>query len=129
MADARLLFRPFQFKYASPFLYAGLGATKDTSYGDSPMLLAIPFGLGLQTQITPKIALEVGGGYNLSVSDELDRIVRDNDDTNRITNKKHDGFFTISAGISFTNPRQEPKPIVEKKPEIDPRTIDTDGDG
>ena len=41
MADARLLFRPFQFKYASPFLYAGLGATKDTSYGDSPMLLAI----------------------------------------------------------------------------------------
>lgn len=129
MGDARILFRPLQLKYVSPYLYAGVGATKDTSYGDSPMLLAIPFGLGLQTQITPKIALEVGGGYTLSVSDELDRIVRDNDDTNRITNKKHDGFFTISAGISFTNPRQDPKPVVEKTPEIDPRTIDTDGDG
>lgn len=129
MGDARILFRPLQLKYVSPYLYAGVGATKDTSYGDSPMLLAIPFGLGLQTQITPKIALEVGGGYTLSVSDELDRIVRDNDDTNRITNKKHDGFFTISAGISFTNPCQDPKPVVEKTPEIDPRTIDTDGDG
>ena len=111
-------------------MYAGVGATKDTGYGDSPVLLAVPFGIGFQTKITPKMLLEISGGYTLSVSDELDRRVR-TDDLNWITNKKHDGFFTISAAVAFTNPRkaEEPKVIVEKKPEIDPNTIDTDGDG
>ena len=130
MGDARLLFRPFQLRYVSPFLYAGVGATKDTSFGDSSVLMAVPFGIGFQTRITPKISLELNGGYILSVSDDLDYPrTRDDDHLNRITNQKHDGLFTISAAVAFTNPRQEPKPIVEKKPVVDPNTIDTDGDG
>lgn len=132
MGDARLLFRPMQLKYVSPYLYAGVGATKDTQYGGSPVLLAIPFGIGLQTRLSPKVLVEINGGYTLSVSDELDRRVRADDDMNRLTNKRHDGFFTLSAGIAFTNPRkpEEPKAtIVEMKPAIDPKTIDTDGDG
>lgn len=128
MGDARLLFRPFQFKYAAPFLYAGVGATKDTQY-DSPILLAIPFGIGFQTKVSEKVAVELSGGYTLSVSDELDRRDRADDDTNWITGKKHDGFYTVSAAVSFTNPRKPAEPKMEKKPEVDLRTMDSDGDG
>ena len=136
MGDVRLLFRPVQFPYLSPYLYAGVGGTKDVKYSSSKVLLAIPFGIGFQTQLSPKLHLEINGGYTLSMSDDLDKRARLDDDLNRISNKKHDGFFTIAAGLAFTNPHQakEPKEVVvvvvpEKKPEIDPKTIDTDGDG
>ena len=136
MGDVRLLFRPIQFQYLSPYLYAGVGGTKDVKYSSSKVLLAIPFGVGFQTQLSPKLHLEINGGYTLSMSDDLDKIARLDDDLNRISNKKHDGFFTIAAGLAFTNPHQakEPKEVVvivvpEKKPEIDPKSIDTDGDG
>ena len=131
MGDVRLMFRPVQIKYLSPYLYGGVGATKDLKYSDSPVLLAVPFGVGFQTRFSPKFLFEVNGGYTLVLSDELDGVYRLDDDLNRISNKKHDGFFTLAAGIAFTNPRrpEEPKPVVVPVIEIDPKTVDTDGDG
>ncbi|PKN72517.1 MAG: hypothetical protein CVU50_06565 [Candidatus Cloacimonetes bacterium HGW-Cloacimonetes-3] len=136
VGDIRFLFRPIQSQYVAPFLYAGVGASKDAQSGSSPLIAVIPFGIGIQSQISPKVALEVSGGYTLAISDKLDDgRLRAYNDLNRITNKKHDGFFGLTVGLLFTNPyvKEEPAPVVVvvpvKEPEINPNTIDTDGDG
>lgn len=112
MGDIRLLFRPIQIQYFSPYLYAGVGATKDLKHGSSSVLLAIPFGIGFQAKVNPKFLLDFNGGYTLSVSDDLDRRERPDNDMNRISNKKHDGFYTLSVALVFTNPRKAVEPEV-----------------
>ncbi|MDD4308849.1 MAG: OmpA family protein [Candidatus Cloacimonetes bacterium] len=133
-ADVRLLFRPIQMKLLSPFIYAGFGAAKDTKDGQADIVPIIPAGLGIQTKLSSRVLLELSGGYNLSLSDMLDGRKRGDNQLNRLTNQKQDGYFNIMFGIVLTRPYklQEPKQvviIVEKKPVVDPLTEDTDGDG
>ena len=102
MADARLLFTPFSLPNLNPYLYAGFGLSKNLDHSGTDYLAMIPFGVGMQTSISPGIILSINGGYNLSLSDEMDGRVRSNNDLNSITNGKQDGFYGFSAGLAFT---------------------------
>jgi outer membrane protein OmpA-like peptidoglycan-associated protein len=102
MADVRLLFSPFSLPNLEPYLYAGFGVSKALSGNGNDLLAMIPFGLGLQTRVSPGILLSINGGYNLSLSDQMDGHVRANNDLNSLTNGKQDGFYGFSAGLAFT---------------------------
>jgi outer membrane protein OmpA-like peptidoglycan-associated protein len=102
MADFRLLFSPFSLTNLNPYLYAGIGATKKLNTNNSDFLAVVPMGAGIQTRISSGVLLSVSGGYNLSLSDQLDGIARTNTDMNALTNGKNDGFYGFSIGVAFT---------------------------
>jgi outer membrane protein OmpA-like peptidoglycan-associated protein len=102
MADLRLLFSPLSVSNLRPHLYAGVGLSKALNKDGSDYLLLVPFGLGIQTRIFNQVLLSVSGGYNLSLSDQLDGRARTNTDLNPLTNGKQDGFYDISVGLAFT---------------------------
>jgi outer membrane protein OmpA-like peptidoglycan-associated protein len=102
MADVRLLFTPFSLPNLNPYLYAGLGFSKNLDKSGTDYLGMIPFGVGMQTSISTGVILSINGGYNLSLSDKMDGRVRSNTDLNAITNGKQDGFYGFSAGLAFT---------------------------
>ena len=132
LADARLLFSPYPTNKVFPYIYSGFGIAKNLAEEDSDFVPVVPIGIGLQAIISEQVLLTISGGYNLALSDELDGIAR-TDDLNRFTNKKHDGYFDIMIGFSYTMSKKSKK--VEKKPEtpkpiiIDKPLVDTDGDG
>ena len=137
MGDVRLLFSPFQMNELYPYFYAGFGATKDMGSGGTDYLPLIPAGIGIQTKLGPQLLLQIGGGYNLSLSDELDGRVRSNEELNTFTNMEHDGFFNIMVGLVYTSPVEgadDPdhdglsNPL-EKEYKTDPKNPDTDSDG
>ncbi|MDD4310526.1 MAG: OmpA family protein, partial [Candidatus Cloacimonetes bacterium] len=81
----------------------------------------MPLGVGFHTRIKPGMKLEVTTGYNLSNSDMLDGLNRKPDEMNSYTDKKQDGFFSLTVGLSFSNERQEPAPkVVETVPYVKP---------
>jgi outer membrane protein OmpA-like peptidoglycan-associated protein len=102
MVDARLLFTPFSLPNVNPYLYAGLGFSKNLDKSGTDYLAMIPIGLGMQTSLSSGIILSINGGYNLSLSDQMDGRVRSNTDLNPLTNGKQDGFYGFSAGLAFT---------------------------
>jgi len=132
LADARLLFSPYPTDKVFPYIYSGFGIAKNLAEEDSDFVPVVPIGLGIQAIISEQLLFTISGGYNLALSDELDGIARI-DDLNRFTNKKHDGYFDIMVGFSYTMSKKSKK--VEKKPElpkkivINKSLIDTDGDG
>jgi len=136
MGDVRLLFRPFPMNQMFPYLYTGLGVTKDMSDDNADYLPVIPAGFGVQTMLGQQLLLQVNGGYNLVLSDELDGIERSDNDLNRFTREKHDGFFELMIGIIYTAPVSEKKAerevsnsIPAKTGNRDEKKVDTDGDG
>ena len=149
MADARFILQPFRQAKYSPFIYLGQGASLQVGNGAENMLPLIPIGIGFQTRLKRGIMLEVTTGYNLSNSDQLDGKdrLRADDDMNRFTNKKQDGFFSLTVGLSYYNPGPEPAPkqvvpVISVKPVptptpppppppapvIDLKSQDSDGD-
>lgn len=103
MADFRLLYTPFSMTNFDPYFYAGFGVTKRFySNSSSAFLGLVPFGIGVQTRISPSTLLTLSGGYNLSLSDKLDGIARSNTDLNPLTNGKQDGWYGFSIGLAFT---------------------------
>ncbi len=100
-ADVRLLFSPFSVPNLDPFLYGGFGVSKTLRSG-SDLLAMIPLGIGVHTRVAPGILLQITGGYNLYLSDDLDSRVRSNENTNVITNSKNDGFYGFSLGLAFS---------------------------
>jgi outer membrane protein OmpA-like peptidoglycan-associated protein len=102
MADVRLLFTPFSLPNLNPYLYGGLGISKNLDKSGTDYLAMIPFGVGMQTSISSGVILSINGGYNLSLSDQMDGRVRSSTDLNSITNGKQDGFYGFSAGLAFT---------------------------
>jgi outer membrane protein OmpA-like peptidoglycan-associated protein len=126
--DIRFLLRPIKLNQMFPYIYAGAGAAKNVDINGSDFLPLIPVGLGIQTSLGEQLMLQVSGGYNLVLSDDLDGVVRSDTDLNRFTNEKHDGFFEIMIGLFYGNPAKR-KP--EEKAIIPPKVVivDTDGDG
>ena len=120
MADARLLFRPVQMRYLSPYLYLGIGAAKDTQAGSSAVVASIPFGAGFQTRLSPALIFEISGGYTLALSDKLNG--KENEGLNRISNKKQDGLFSLTASIVLSKAK-------ETQSDLDLKAMDSDGDG
>lgn len=137
MADVRLLLIPFSSEKLNPFLYAGFGVSKDITENGSDFLPMVPLGIGIQTRLGTQMLLELSGGYNLSLSDQLDGRDRTDADLNSLTNKKHDGYFGFMAGLLFAagsnaNADSDKDGLitrVEKEIGTDPKKADTDGDG
>jgi outer membrane protein OmpA-like peptidoglycan-associated protein len=102
MADVRLLFTPFSLPNLNPYIYGGFGVSKNLDKSGTGYLAMIPIGVGMQTGISRGVILSINGGYNLSLSDQMDGRVRSNTDLNSITNGKQDGFYGFSAGLAFT---------------------------
>ncbi len=129
--DGRLLYSFFPMDQLFPYIYGGVGMSKDLGEKDSGFIAVIPAGIGLQTAVGDQMLFTINCGYNLALSDELDGIVRDTD-LNRFTNKKHDGFFEIMLGLTFTKPakkEKEEKIITPKKVvSVDKSLLDTDSD-
>ena len=102
MADLRLLYVPFSLPNLNPFLYAGLGLSKTLNIGNSNFLPMVPIGIGIQSRINSGLMLQVSGGYDLSLSDQLNGQTRSNSNLNSVTNNKEDGFFAFSLGLAFS---------------------------
>jgi outer membrane protein OmpA-like peptidoglycan-associated protein len=102
LIDLRLLFSPFSLENLHPYVYAGLGASKDLNLNGSDYLGMIPFGLGLQARVSRGVLLTAEGGYTLSASDKFDKHLRSNSDLNSFTNGKNDGFYGFTVGLAFT---------------------------
>jgi outer membrane protein OmpA-like peptidoglycan-associated protein len=102
LTDLRLLFSPFSLQNLNPYVYAGLGVSKDLNLNGSDYLGMIPFGLGIQTRVSRGVLLTVSGGYSLSLSDKFDKHLRSNNDLNSFTDRKNDGFYGFSVGLAFT---------------------------
>ena len=102
MADVRLLFTPFSLPNLNPYLYAGFGVSKNLDKSGSDYLGMIPMGVGMQTGISRGVILSINGGYNLSLSDNMDGQTRSSTSLNAVTNSKNDGFYGFSAGLAFT---------------------------
>jgi len=136
MADNRLLLIPFSLDNLNPFIYGGFGVSKAVDRSNTEYLAMVPVGVGIQTRIGNGILLEVSGGYNLSLSDELDGRLRSNTDLNDVTNKKQDGFYGFSLGLIFAgssaNGDGDHDALTnraEKEIGTDPKNPDTDNDG
>jgi outer membrane protein OmpA-like peptidoglycan-associated protein len=99
--DLRLLFVPISLPNLNPFAYVGFGVSKTLNLTNSNWLPIVPLGLGAQTRISSGLLLQISGGYNLCLSDELDGRTR-TDSKNFLTNGKNDGFYTFSVGIAFS---------------------------
>ncbi len=102
IADLRLLFSPFSLENLNPFLYGGFAISKAINKTGSDYLPMVPFGAGVQTRISSGVLLEVGGGYNLSLSDKLDGRDRTSANLSTLTNGKQDGFYGFSIGLAVT---------------------------
>lgn len=102
LADLRLLFSPFSLPNLNPHLYAGFGVSKALNTDGSSLLAMVPLGVGIQTSISDGIFMTVNGGYTLSLSDQMDGLVRSDTDLNSLTSGKQDGFYGFTIGLSFT---------------------------
>ena len=106
LIDFRLLFSPFSLENLHPYVYAGLGASKNLNLNASDYLGMIPFGLGLQARVSKGVLLTAEGGYTLSASDQFDKTttwsgVRSNNARNSFTNRKKDGFYGFNVGLEW----------------------------
>jgi Outer membrane protein and related peptidoglycan-associated (lipo)proteins len=102
LTDFRLLFSPVSLENLHPYVYAGLGVSKDLGFNGSDYLGMVPFGLGLQARVSKGVLLIAEGGYTLSASDQFDHHTRTINDLNSITNTRNDGFYGFSLGLAFT---------------------------
>ncbi len=105
MADIRLLVVPCSLPNLNPFLYGGLGVSKilNPQPGQPTNVQPIvPFGIGIQTRIASGLLLQLSGGYNLSLSTNLDGLPRPPGYNNFFTNGGDDGFFDFTVGLAFS---------------------------
>ncbi len=137
--ENRFLMFPFSLKNLNPYLFSGVGVTKTNNLGPSSYLPMIPMGLGFQTRLGEQMLLEVSGGYNLSLSDDLDERIRSDTDLNSLTDKKNDGYFGFLVGITYAIGGQVKadqdsdgdglSDKNEKESGMNPKKADTDNDG
>lgn len=133
--DVRLIISPFTLRSINPFMYLGGGALAwggDVSpsnptpgaqkSGWSPF---VPAGAGLQIRLTDFVALEIGGGYNYTFTDEIEGLV----------GRRNDAYWGLALGITLIGESEDADPDEdgltnrsEKEIGTKPRNPDTDGD-
>ncbi len=133
--DARLLLFPFSTDSWRPYVYGGFGALnfqviKPAYLGISAKkdfwTTVIPVGAGLQFRIADNAVLEFSGGLNITGSDSLNAVVRDD---------KNDFFLSFLGGLTVTpagDPDRDHDGLMNKQEEelgTNPDDPDTDGDG
>jgi outer membrane protein OmpA-like peptidoglycan-associated protein len=136
-ADFRMLISPLKFESWNPYLYAGIGAFF-YKHKQIPVLAAlddqgekftqyIPIGLGLQFKVGEKTALEISGGYNLTMKDDIEYLVEGED--------TKDGYYSVLVGFAYggTDEGDSDKDGLSNKLEkelgTNKKLTDTDGDG
>lgn len=133
IGDVRFLVSPINMSQTFPYLYTGIGISKNLENSDSDFVPIIPIGIGLQSTVGEQLLFQINSGYNLALSDKLTDNVRSADDDNRFTKKENDGFFEITVGFIYSiaskdkstaNRSSDPKAV-----NVDRSKIDTDGDG
>jgi hypothetical protein len=101
IADVRFLVTPFTLQNLHPYAYAGAAISKCLNIGGTDYLPMVPLGLGVRTMISRGTYLDLTGGFNLSLSDDLDGRTRSLANVNPITNERQDGFYGFTVGLSF----------------------------
>jgi outer membrane protein OmpA-like peptidoglycan-associated protein len=99
--DLRALYTPFSLPNLNPYIYGGAGVVKVLKNGSS-FLPIVPLGAGIQTRIANGVIMDINTGYSIVFSDDLDGIVRSDNNLNSLTNGKHDGFYGVTLGVSFS---------------------------
>lgn len=122
MADARVLFQPFYAHKFSPFIYAGTGGAKELRHFNEDIIPVFPVGIGVKTALKDGLAIEVAGGYHLFNSDDLDGLPRANDDMNRFTDRRQDGFWGLTVGLVHSAKKPAP-PVVYVPPTPAPPVV------
>ena len=125
--DARMLWSPVHGKNSFPYIFTGVGLTKNMKINNSPVLPMIPMGMGIESRVGSKLFLQFNMAYNLSLSDSLDNTTRPDESMhmNNITNGKNDAFFTLMFGLVYTFGKADTTYITY----IPDSEQDTDGDG
>jgi outer membrane protein OmpA-like peptidoglycan-associated protein len=136
-ADLRLLVSPFDSESINPYGYFGAGMLK-WDIKDKPAVttagspeedgfdLFIPFGLGFELKLANSLLLDISGGYNAALTDNLDYFISQEDD----------GFWSAGIGLVFTGESGSSDSDLdgltldqEKAIGTDPENPDSDGDG
>ncbi len=118
MADARVLVEPFRKWDVSPYLYGGVGAAKELRHFNEDIIPYFPIGVGVRTALKRGMNLDVSGGYWLFNSDILDGRLRADDDMNRFTDRKQDGFWGLTLGLNFYTAPEEAPVVVPAPPVV-----------
>lgn len=153
IGDYRVIFSPYYNKKYAPFIFGGVGASLDMSKKGADVVPQFPMGIGTKINYKRGKDIEITAGYSLTNSDKLDNIPGSQEHGSSLfAGDNRDGYFFLTAGLSFSNPGPEPrreepvlppppppviqKPIVEEKPvviekekPVDLRTLDSDKDG
>ncbi|MGA9117183.1 MAG: OmpA family protein [Bacteroidota bacterium] len=134
--DYRFVVSPFSFESWNPFLYAGFGALHFDAEKLPPNPTAgakekgwtgyAPGGLGLQFRLDDNAILELSGGYNYTLTDDL----------NGVLLEEKDAFFNYQIGLTVAgeSPNADPDGDgltnrEEKELGTDKKRADSDGDG
>lgn len=123
-ADFRFLLSPFKLTNSFPFVYGGLGVTKDQGSNGTGYLPFVPFGIGVQSPMGDAMLIQVTGGYNLSLSDKMAAP----SEINRLTNKAQDSFFGFTVGLIFGSFKKDNNKAQAAPPPPE-QGKDSDGDG
>ncbi len=134
--DVRVLFSPVPNNTFSPFVYAGIGGLhselKDPIHGysadskTSGWTAVVPLGIGLPFALSDDIALEPSGGYNYTLTKNL----------NGVTSGKKDAYWNASIGLVWRGDGGNGDPDgdglinkLEKQYGTNSKNPDSDGDG
>ena len=135
--DFRMLISPLKLESFNPYLYAGIGSLW-YKFKETPAVLAfddtgdeitqvLPFGLGLQFKVGEKTALEISGGYNLTMKDNMEYVVAGED--------TKDGYYSLLLGLTYggaddgDTDKDGLSNKIEKELGTNTKLADTDGDG
>ena len=104
--------------YLTPFAYLGLGATTSRPRGESPLgnwdlrdvrpegtavpglLAMIPFGVGLEYELTPTLAVVVDAAARYVLSDQLDAVSRANIPAEELSSLAIDYYESLSDDVA-----------------------------
>jgi outer membrane protein OmpA-like peptidoglycan-associated protein len=133
--DYHFVLSPFSFESWNPYIYAGAGALhfqqEEAPPNPTPgaktkdWTAFIPGGLGLQIRLDDRVSLEASGGYNYTLTDDLNTVQAD----------EKDAYFNFLVGLTVAGESGDADPDgdglsnrEEKQLNTNPKVGDTDGD-
>lgn len=140
--DFRLLLSPFSFTNWNPFIYGGFGAVhysmEETPNNADPAVKTkgwsgyVPAGLGLQFRMDDHTSLELSGGYNYALNDNINSITV----ASQPGASKKDAYWNFLVGLTVAGEDGNADPDgdgltnrEEKELGTDKHNADSDGDG